>query len=419
MFMPYPKLIFTFTILLIFSIPTTAQDATPSPTDGRLPDNLVVAWVEKGNLFARTGADVPVQLTTTRDAIAPYLSPDGRRVAYLHGDNGLPTGLSLVDFSDGKVHDLVIPKNLSTGINDPLLISQLGWLDHSSLYLNTAQNTSFGQDRRDDLWRINIQTGEVTLLLPPGEGGAFSISPNQKWIAVISAGTYDHGAAHIRLIDAATGSLQEILSFPAVSTGSEYRFYPQVFWEADSRAFRAAIPDKDLIYDEVNSPPVVLWHFGVDGSSEKIGSVSASFFGLPSWSDDGNHLAYLRRAGEVTNNQFDLFLADGDGDNPVKYASGEAGSFGFPIWIPNSMQFIYAQGEPGTYWLGSLDVQPVRLAEQMFNLTFLENQQIVYASAPVSPFELRYTHVGDDQSVLIATLANQFPVFDAIIVPAN
>jgi hypothetical protein len=52
----------------------------------------------------------------------------------------------------------------------------------------------------------------------------------------------------------------------------------------------------------------------------------------------------------------------------------------------------------------------------MFNLTFLKDGQIVYASAPVSPFELRYTHVGANQSVLIATVSNQFPAFDAVIV---
>jgi WD40 repeat protein len=415
MFMPYPKWIFTFALLLIICIPALAQDATPSPGEERLPDNLVVAWVENGNLFARTGEDDSVQLTTTGDALIPYLSPDGRYIAYLHGEAGLATELSLVDRSDGKVRDLVISKNLSAGANDLLLISQLDWLNDSTLYLNTAQNTSFGQDHRDDLWRINLETGEVTMLLPPGEGGAFSISPDQKWIAVISAGTYDHEDAHIRLMDAATGGLQEILSFPAVSTGSEYRFYPQIIWKTDSSAFRAAIPDRDLIYDELNRPPVVLWQFGVDGSAEKIGSVPASFFGLPSWSDDRQHLTYLRRAGKLTDNQFNLFLADGDGDNPVKYASGEAGSLGLPIWLPNSTQFMYAQGEPGTYWLGSPDAQPVRLAEQMFNPAFLADGQIIYVSAPTSPFELRYMRVGENQSILVASTGNQFPIFDAII----
>jgi Tol biopolymer transport system component len=419
MFMPYPKWIFTFALLLTISVPSIAQNVTPSPDNVRLPDNLVVAWIESRNLFSRTGEGAPVQLTITGDALIPYLSPDGQHIAYSHGDGDLATELSLVNFSDGKVRDLISSKSLSADTNAPLLISQLRWLDNSSLYFNTIQNTSFGQDRRDDLWRVNIQTGEVFMLLAPGEGGTFSSSPDRQWIAIISAGTYDHDDAHIRLLNAATGSLQEILAFPAVSTGSEYRFYPQVFWETDSHAFRVAIPDKDLIYDEINSSSVVLWSIGIDGSSEKIGSVPASFFGLPSWSGNGQNLIYLRRAGALTDNQFDMLLADGNGDNPVNYVSGEAGSFGFPTWIPNANQFIYALGEPGSYWLGSPDAQPISVAEKMFNPTFLEDGQIVYVSVPINPFELRYTHIGTNQSLLIATVDSQFMGFDAIIAQEN
>jgi hypothetical protein len=419
MFMLYPKWILTFVVILMMGVVAVAQDVTPSDDTESLPDNLVVVWVEHGNLFARAGENSPVQLTTAGDVIIPYLSPDGLHVAVLQGENGLPLALSVVELADGTARQVVNSEGLSSGEDNQLLISQVEWLDGSTLYLNTARQSSFGQDRRDDLWRVNIQTDEVTLLLPPGEGGAFSISPDRKWISIISAGEYDHEDARIRLLDAATCNTQEILAFPAVSTGSEYRFYPQIFWETNSSAFRVAIPDRDLIYDELKSMPAVLWRIGIDGSSEKAGSVSASFFGLPSWSDDGQHLAYLRRAGALSSNQFDLFLADGDGENSVKYASGEAGSFGFPNWIPNSAQFIFAQGEPGTYWLGSPVTQPVRLAESMFNFAFLTDGQIVYASAPVSPFELRYRHVGDNSSLLIAAVEDPFPGFDAVIAHEN
>ena len=419
MFMPYPKWILIGVVFLAISIATTAQDSTPSPSGEKLPDNLVVAWIENGNVFARTGAGASAQLTTTGDALIPYLSPDGRHVAYLSGNGGLGTELSLVELPDGDVRQLVTLEILSAGADDPLLIGQVGWLDNDTLYFNTALNSSFGQDRRDDLWRADIQTGDVTLLLPPGEGGAFSISPDRKWVAVISAGSYDHENAHIRLMNIESGDIQEVLTFPAVSTGSEYRFYPQVFWEADSRAFRVAIPDRDLIYDETNSPPVVLGRVQVDGSYESIGALQASFFGLPSWSDDGQHIAYLRRVGALADNQFEMFLADGSADNPVKYVGGDAGSFGFPIWIPDSTQFIYAQGVPGMYWLGSPDAQPIRLVEPMFNLILLEEGQIVYVSAPVPPLEIRYTRVADNQSALVATVDHQFPVFDAVILSEN
>ncbi|MEO8611818.1 MAG: hypothetical protein ABI690_28220 [Chloroflexota bacterium] len=380
-----------------------------------MPDNLVVAWIEAGNLFARTGNAPSVQLIISGDALTPYLSPNGRQVAYLHGDTGLAAELSLVDLSGGKIHDLVTAKTLSADANDSLLMSQVAWLDDSNLYFNTAQNTSFGEDRHDDLWRVDAQTGEVAMLLPAGEGGAFSISPDRKWLAVTSAGTYNHEDAHLRLMNAETHKVQEILSFPAISTGSEYSFYPQIFWAADSSVFRVAIPDKDLIYDEVSSPPVVLWQVGIDGSSEKIGSISASFFGLPCWSDNGLHLAYLHRSGALADNQFDLFLAARNGDNPVKYASGKAGAIGFPTWIPKSAQFIFAQGEPGAYWLGDTASPPAPIDEPMFIPAILEDGQIVYVSGADSPSELRYMHLADNQPLSIAAVEHPFPAFDAVI----
>src|SRR5262249_37708098 len=156
------------------------------------------------------------------------------------------------------------------------------------------------------------------------------------------------------------------------------------FWEADETFLRVAIPDKDLIYDDVNGPPTVLWRLGVDGSKQQIGSVRASFFGLPRWSSDGSQMVFLRRVGDHTSNQFNLVIADGMGKElNDHYASGETGSIGAPEWIPNSTRFIYPMGDPGSYWSGSLGADPVMTSDQkMFSPHLIDDRENVYATAP-------------------------------------
>ncbi len=390
-----------------------AQDVTPSQQP--LPENLVVVWSEDGRLLARLGSAAPVELNAA-GPLLPYLSPDGQHIAYLHGTDGIPYSLSVVEIHANHTRLLVKSGDLSAGETAEVFISQLAWLDNTALVLNTARKTSFGQDHRDDLWQVDVQNGEIHMLLPPSEGGAFTISPDRKWIAVVSAGHYDHEDAQVRLLNTETDEARDIIAFPAVSTGSEYPFYPQVFWEADSQSFRAALPGKDLIYEEANGSSIVaLWRFSVSGSTEQIGSVAASYFGLPRWSDDGKHLVYLRRAGAFVDNQFALFLADGNGNNPIEYAAGEAGTLGMPGWIPGSSQFMYARGEPATYWLGRVGEAAAQIPVPIFNPIILTDGQIVYASEPVGPSELRYMRIDESASVLVGRVDNPQIVFDALL----
>jgi hypothetical protein len=409
MFTPYPKWICLIVILLVVGFTVRAEESST------LPDNLVVAWIDNGDLYVRAGENSPVQLTTVGDVMFPYLSPDASRIAYVQGENGLPTSLSIIDISDIAVPQPIALDPIAMDTPEKPHLNQVAWMDDQTLYFNTAPAPSYGLTYNDDLWRVDTETGEVVSLLPAGEGGMFSPSPDGNWIALANPGTYDHAEGRIRLMNVETGALQTVLSFPAVSTASEYQFYPGLFWEADSSAVRAAIPDRDLIYTEADSPPVKLWRLSTDGSSQPLGSVQAGYFGLPRWSDDANHLIFLSQVGDPADNQFDLMLAEGNGENPVSYVDVKANTLGLIGWIPASQQFTYIQGIADTYWLGELDAQPISFAQHMFAPTFLEDAQVVYASAYQNPFELRYTRAGTNQSILIATVNNSYPIFDAVL----
>jgi len=405
-------------MFLVVSVSARAQEFTPPAIASQLPDNLVVAWVENGNLFAWTPADGSKQLDSG-NVIFPVLAPDGGNIAYLRGQGGLPESLWVTDIRGENARELLTAEDLPVSEDETLLIGQIAWLDRSTTYFNTIRQSSLGQDRRDDLWMATIETGEVVMLLPPGEGGAFSISPDRQHIAVMNPGTYGEADGFIHLIETQTGRVINSQSFAAVSTGSEYRFYPEVFWEMDSSALRVAIPDKDLIYDDIASPPVALWRLGIDGSNEQPGSVNASFFGLPRWSWDTTYLTYLRRVGDQTSNLFELLIADGNGENAATYAIGDAGTIGAPIWLPDTTQFVYAQGEPGEYWLGSPDTAPRHVPHSMYTPKYLGNSGIVYFSFSINTFYLRFAYLDDSASALIATLTQPVPAlaFDALILP--
>ncbi len=413
--MPYPNWIYSLLLLLLVVMPAQSQETTPSSASSTNLDKLRVVWVDGGNLFTWVNGNT-VNLFDSDDVVRPYFGPDGEHVAFTRGQGGLPETLWIANIDGQNVRELVGAKDFA-GEDVPILIGQIAWLDESNLYFNTARLESLGLGRQDDLWRANIETGEVILLLSSGEGGAFSLSPDRQHIALIQSGLYGELQGQIRFMDILqTDALQASLSFDAVSTGAEYRFYPEVFWEADSSALRVAIPDKDLIYDEESSAATALWRLPVAGSYEQIGSVSASFFGLPRWSSDSTYIVYLRRVGSLTSNQFELMIADGSGENPLQYARGEAGSFGMPDWLPKSLQFIYPQGEPNQYWLGNPSTPPQPLIERVFNPHFVDNSSMVYVAVSGSSVELRYLQLDNPTSSLIATLNSPEWIFDALLI---
>jgi hypothetical protein len=411
--MPYPNWICSALLLLVV-MSAHSQTVTPSAASSANLDKLRVAWVEAGNLFTWMNGLSP-RLITSGNVVRPYIAPDGKHVAFTRGHGGFPDTLWLADMDGQSVRELVTLNDLADE-NEPILVGQIDWLDDSIMYFNTAHLGSLGLERQDDLWRANIDTGEIIMLLSSGQGGAFSISPDRKQIALIQPGSYGETPGQIRFMDTQTDTLHESLSFDGVSTGAEYRFYPEVFWEADSSAARVAIPDKDLIYDEESSTPTALWRLPINGSSEQIGSVEASFFGLPRWSSGGSNIVYLRRVGSLTSNRFDLMIASGSGENSVRYDSGDAGSFGMPSWIPDALQFMYPQGEPNQYWLGSSGTPPQPLIEPLLNPQFVDRSSMVYAAVSGSIVELRYLQLDNSASSLIATLNSPQWIFDALIV---
>jgi hypothetical protein len=415
--MPYRILWTIASILLSLSV-VSAQNGP----------RLVVAWVEMGDLWVWQEDDTRPSKLVTGDVITPYIAPDGGHVAFTRGVNGIAESLWLVANNTTEAVNLTLNLMPLQGVQP--VLSQIGWQDEQFLYFNTALPDQLGLTRQDDLWHVNIVTRKLSQIFPPGQGGDFTFSPDHKHLALVYPGEYGTEDGLISLVTLSNFHRSRALNFPAVSTASNYKFYPQISWDNSvyergeirwrGTSFFVALPDKDLIYNVAGIPLVQLWNIPLDLLATYMGPpIRASLFGLPGWSASGQYLAYVRQAAAVADNQLELVVTStvSRGTDAVVYASGTTGTLGVPHWLPVSEQFIYPQGEPGDYWLGAPDQPSQRLPEKMYYPHFVDSATYVYATYPGDPYELRYARMGDSNSTVIAIVANPAPVLDALLVP--
>jgi hypothetical protein len=403
-------------------ITTTAPTPTPQATTSA-PTKLTIAYVENGNLMLWQEGDSLPRRIASGGVIRPYLAPDGANVVFTRGPQNLEESLWVVDSNGTSEQELVgrddfVPRRGGTG-----LVGQVVWLDERILYYNTLERVEgeAGIHANDDLYRANIRTREVALILNPGDGGRITLSPNRQQIAVVYPGTYGVQDGRIRVVDLLGQEQGNLLFFEGVSTASEYNFYPSIFWLPDSSAVYTAIPDKDVVYDE--SKPTQLWRLPVDipQNREMMGTATTSFFALPQWSATGEYIAYLQRVGDPTSNRFELEIAATNGANAMSYVTGNAGFFEPAQWIPDTNRFVYAHGNPGTYWMGAPGETPQRLPnerELMITPLFLDSSTYIFVTPPTSTgSQIRYARldqIGADSTLLVETTI-PYPAFDAVI----
>lgn len=417
--MTHKILIFLITLMTLTGC--NLDQARPV-TKLKTTESLVVAWVDRGNLIVwRQGEENPRRVASG-GVIRPFVSPDGQRIAYTRGPNGRAETLWMVDVAGTTEFLAVGEGNPRTFRNGASQIGDVAWFDATTLYINTVTGRNADIKFNDDLYRVNARTREVSLILPAGQGGRFAISPDHTQIVTVSAGTYGRQDARISVVDPlAIDGATNLLFYIGVATGSEAVFHPRIQWAEDSRSVLVAIPDADLIYSESETivPPTRLWQLPVDTPSDRnlMGSVRASYFGLPTWSGTDTQMLYLRRTPQ--SNEFTVVVADANGDNPSDYITGESGTIELPQWLPNSNRFIYTVENLGNVMIGERGKDPELLSQEVvYTPQFINDDVYVFVTSQAiatNGFQLRFTRI-NQQSVEIGNVGTNIPLFDAVLI---
>ena len=333
--------------------------AQPTPTT---PTGVLrIAYTSAGNVWLIEGTGLPRQLSHTGAADRVLLSSDGALVAYVHNDFESDVVELHVVNTDGS-GDRVVLDQTDFDLLHPLeearhfLPGQMAFLPgtHQLLFNTQATFEGPGLVKNDDVFSIDLDTDSLERLLPPGSGGDFYPSPDGSKLAIIQT-------TKISFSDSDGLNLHpELLTFPAVTTYTDYSFYPEPVWSPDSSHFAVVIPSKDPL---APNPTSTVWILSADGSPPiqtaliEGQSFFPQAFGAPVIAPDLSKVAFMRAGSEQ--NEGHLIIADEDGSSEIIYTSGNLRWVG---WSPDSSAFIFSMG-PTDLKLGTIGEPPQPLGD--------------------------------------------------------
>jgi len=225
-------------------------------------------------------------------------------------------------------------------------------------------NRSSSKDM-NDLLILDLDTGEISLLLPSGMGGDFSISPDGNLIAVQGDGRID--------IVSLNGQMVRKNLVVYVPT-SPYVIKPRMFWTSDSKELIVSLPVMKVA-DLSGPETLAIWRFTIQGGGKSEITLDPPLLDADfEVSPDGNWILYNyfyypgKTDESITSGLYLGNLRDGSSQ---LYAQGT----NFPIWNPDSKHFVY----DGPF-LGSIDDSPLSLGNGYFFNWVYVNHYLFYQS---------------------------------------
>ena len=311
--------------------PTASPTPAPSLTPPRQTPRLRIALVMDGNVWLWSQGEETRVLTAAGDVISVQISDDGQVVAFLRG-----LELWAVN-SDGTDERVLVSIEDIAGMVEPgdpgVRLHRFDWVPgtHGVVY-NTRLHVEVGLVPNDDLRLVDADTLEQRVLLPRGDGGEFTYSPDGRQIAIVRSGT-------IVLVDAQGGNRREVLTYTPPVTYSEFQYYAQPVWAADSGSLRVVLPPADPLAQ----PPqlATVWHLRTDGRAARlIASLAVKVGSQPAFSPDLTYVAYLEQAedAELGSGEAGLLVADLEDGRTITYAASAYSLYG---WAPDSQHLAF------------------------------------------------------------------------------
>ncbi len=267
---------------------------------------------------------------------------------------------------------------------------------HRVLFNTRGVSEGPGLAKNDDLIAIDVNSGGLTPLLIPGEGGDFTFSPDGEQLALVRPDSVGFSK-----IDG-TDLRPEVLTFTPVITYSEYFFYPRPVWSPEADSVLVAIPNEDPF---AASPVGIVRLVPTNGEAPRVlASIAGDLFRPQSEaaliSPDGTTIAYLR-AGILPDEQELVLYRYGTGES----FSYDSGTIQWKGWGPDSIHFVYAKGSGLDLLLGEVG-QPPRALGSAAGVRWMDEGDYLYLAGTPGDWTLTLGSISEDPIPLVELTAS-------------
>ncbi len=389
-----------------------AETSVPDPTDTTAPPSfsLHVVFTDRSrNLWTWQEGGTPTQLLSSGDIGNAILSSDGQWISFTRTSaDFIENSLWAIAFDGSGEHQLVSHADfqalpLHPDLSPEGIVSIFPTMiqfvpnSHTVAFMTAPQFEGPGFFDNKDLWLVDVVTGTRNNLLPAGNGGQYTYSPDGSQIALVTP-------TDISLINAdGSNRRSSVLTYPSVLTYSEFAYHAMPLWAPDGSFLRVSIPYSDSLGDPTQ--PALLYQLPVDGSPAfQLGSVITAPLHNSIYSPDLSKLAYTQQVGSPSDNTYSIQIASYDGGASTEVAHG---NFSFAGWAPDSSHFSYIQWDSRSLNLSRDSIPGAILVDSSpadsWRWVSAERMIFVYIGAP--QWQLRLTGL-DGHSSLIANLGS-------------
>ncbi|MCA9943792.1 MAG: PD40 domain-containing protein [Anaerolineales bacterium] len=319
-----------------YDCPAALATAVPAPPSAK----IAVVFVGTDGIYRWQEAVGQSELIfPANNVTALKISDDGQRVAFTQENkDDAAQGIALwVMDSDGENgRELLSADDVNShhaSENDLYLIPRrLDWVpgSHTLAYTTIGHRGGLLAEFYDDLHLIDVDSGAVTTLLPPGTGGDFYYAPDGTQIALVNDSS-------LSLVNSDGSNLRpEVLSWQPLGLSHEYH-RPSPNWLPDSTALLIATSNAQDNIDADYNPDAsaTIWRVQADGTTQQLTTAVGAPLG-PAFSPDGRQMMFERVIDDELT--YELHIAAVDNSWNIVYVVSQ-GMYG-QDWLPDNNGFI-------------------------------------------------------------------------------
>ncbi len=357
---------------------TSTPILVPAPVyTYRLPPafaSLRLAYNEQGWLWVWQN-NLAMAITRLGVFSSLAFSPDGSQIAFIRDH-----ALWLID-ADGAHERLFISAEEMKKITPWEWKFRLIWVPEApGLLIYTISEDIGGPIQDNNLYLVDIQSGELKMIFEAGQGGDINISPDGKTIAVVSG-------ENIRLMNLDGSNQRTVLTYYFYRY-MYYDYYPRIHWAADSQSLIAEIhsgnPFSTPVMDQYptrDDALVSIWRIPVNGKPYRLFQTTSAMY--LDFSDNFSRFAYVKDNGDRL--YYELHIANANRTNDkVYYTAGDESAYlYFWGWAPDSKSFVLSSHDDTFYWMkiGETVSQTVKIkpggAPSMRQVIWFDNTQFL------------------------------------------